>query len=450
MIEKGETVFIAVSGGGDSVVLFHLLLELRDSWKLKLGILHVNHKLRGKASDQDEAFVKKLAHRFKVPCYVTQVDVEGKAKKERVSLEEGARNARYQFFEKTARTKGAQKIVLAHTMDDQAETVLMRLITGTGLQGLQAIRPKRKLNGAYLVRPLIEISRSDIRKFAEENSIRFREDRSNQSRQFLRNRIRLELIPFIEKRFNPQVKRALARLPHLLDVDLAFLDESAGISYQRLAREKAGEILFPKKPFLKLSPAIQFRLINRALRILAKAELDFDHWNDFVGLLSRESHFHLQLPRGFFAHVSPTEIRIKRSQKPFSSFSYSLPANRSLYISEIDATLSCQPLRQRPRIIRKQDPSFDVFDAAKLSFPLAVRNRKPGDRFQPLGQSKFLKLKKLLINRRIPQEERDRLPLVFSNGTIAWVGGVGMAEPFKAVSKTRQFVRLSLTPGNQI
>src|SRR3989338_5434044 len=145
MIEKGETVFVAVSGGLDSAKLLHLLLELRDSWKLKLGILHVNHKLRGKASDQDEAFVKKLAHRFKVPCYVTQVDVEGKAKKERVSLEEGARNARYQFFEKTARTKGAQKIVLAHTMDDQAETVLMRLITGTGLQGLQAIRPKRKL-----------------------------------------------------------------------------------------------------------------------------------------------------------------------------------------------------------------------------------------------------------------------------------------------------------------
>ena len=191
-------------------------------------------------------------------------------------------------------------------------------------------------------------------------------------------------------------------------------------------------------------------MINRALRVFDGAKLDFDHWNAFVERLCAETRFRLQLPKRFFTDVSAKEIRIKRSQKPFSSFSYSLPANRSLYISEIDATLSCQPLRQRPRIIRKQDPSFDVFDAAKLSFPLTVRNRTPGDRFQPLGQSKFLKLKKLLINRRIPQEERDRLPLVFSDGTIAWVGGVGMAEPFKAVSKTRQFVRLSLTPGKQI
>jgi tRNA(Ile)-lysidine synthase len=449
MIEKGETILVAVSGGGDSVVLLHLLFELSKSWRLKLGVLHVNHGLRGRASDQDEVFVKRLAHRLKIPCDTTRVAIKEKAKKEGASLEAAAREARYEFFEQTAKIKRATKIVLAHSMDDQAETVLMRLMTGTGLQGLQAIRPKRKLNHAYLVRPLIEIPREEIRKFAKENAIKFREDLSNQSRRFLRNRIRLELIPFIEKDFNPQVKRALARLPHLLDVDLTFLDKTAEAAYQKLARKKKNEIVFSKPSFLKLSPSIQFRLINRALKVLGGPDLDFDHWNHFWELLSGQPRFQFQLPKEIFAVVSSEEVRIKRAGKSFSSFSYSLFPDQTLYISELDLTLSCEALAKRPRQFRKQNKNFDILNAEKLSFPLTVRNRRPGDRFQPLGRTKPHKLKSFLIDERILREERDRLPLVLSKDTIAWVAGVRMAEPFKATPKALELVRLSVSPGNR-
>jgi tRNA(Ile)-lysidine synthase len=444
MIKPGETIFAAVSGGADSVVLLYLLTELAKSWKLKLGILHVNHKLRGKASDQDEAFVKKLSRHFEIPCHTIRIDVKKKANTERLSLEEAARDARYQFFEQTAKKKRANKIALAHNLDDQAETVLMRVITGTGLQGLQAIRPKRKLNGTYLIRPMIEIPRAEIRKFAKGNSISFREDLSNRSVKFLRNRIRLELIPFIERRFNPQVKKALARLPHLLDIDLAFLDETADAAFKKLAHQKKNEIVFLKSSFLKLSPSIQFRLINRTLKILGEAELDFNHWNRFLESLSAKSHFQLQFPKMFFAAISPDTIRIKRIVKHTSSFSYSLFPNQSLYIPELDVTLSCKRLRKRPRQFRKRSRSFEILNARKLSFPLTVRNRKPGDRFQPLGQVKPYKLKNFLINQRIPQEERDRLPLVLSNGAIAWIAGVRVAEPFKVTPKSSELVRLSI------
>ncbi|MBI1977175.1 MAG: tRNA lysidine(34) synthetase TilS [Candidatus Omnitrophica bacterium] len=450
MIEKGETVLIAVSGGADSVALLHLLAELRKPWKLHLTILHVNHKLRGKESDQDEAFVRKLARRFKIPIFVFKVEVRNKAKKEKSSLEEAAREVRYQFFEQMAETKKANKIALAHNQDDQAETVLMRIITGTGLQGLQAIRPKRKLNRTFLIRPLIEIARGDIRKFVKANQICFREDRSNRSLQFLRNRIRLKLIPLIERSFNPQVKKALARLPHLLDVDLSFLEETSAVFYRRLAnREQADEVLFPRKSFLQLKPSIQYRLVNRAMRELSGAELDFNHWNLFLELLTTKDKFSLQLPKELFISLSREAVRIYQKRKiSRASFSYEFSVGDSVYIPEINSTIVCESLNKRVRVIRKTNKNFDIFDGDTLSFPLTVRNRKPGDRLQPLGQKTSVKLKGFLINRHIPIEERDRLPIVVSDGQVAWVGGVGMGEAFKVSANTKRFVRISLLPGS--
>jgi len=451
MIEKGETVFVGVSGGCDSSVLLHLLLDLAASWKLKLGILHINHQLRGKASDQDEAFVRSMAKKYKIPFYPTRVKVKELARQQKMSLEEAARSARYHFFEQLVKSKGAQRLTVAHTLDDQAETVLMRIINGTGLQGLQAIRPKRKLNSAYLVRPLIEISRKEIRAYAKEKQIRFREDKTNRSLRFVRNKIRLKLIPFIEKSLNPQVKKALARLPHLLDVDLSFLDETAVAFYQRLAlHEENQQISFPKKSFLQLKPSIQYRLIQRALNKLGNAELDFDHWNQFLGFLTTTPRFKFQFPKKIIAAVSSENIQIRDGKKTQALFFYSLEAGESVYISELNATVSSQILSKKPKTIHKTNKSFEIFNGNLLSFPLTIRNRKPGDRFQPLGQQKSLKLKGFLIGKRIPVEKRDRLPIVLSGNQIVWVAGVAMSDRFKITPKTSRFIQLTLKPGNQI
>lgn len=449
MIEKGETLFVGVSGGCDSSALLHLLIDLAPSWKLKLAVLHVNHKLRGKASDQDEAFVHSLAKKYKIPFFSTAVPVKELAQAQKQSLEEAARNARYEFFQRMIETKGAQKLVLAHTLDDQAETVLMRIINGTGLQGLQAIRPKRKLNGAYLIRPLIEISRNQIRSYAKEKRIKFREDKSNKSLQFVRNKIRLKLIPFLEKEFNPQVKKALARLPHLLDVDLSFLEETADEFYRRLAIQDGNkQISFPKKSFLELKPSIQYRLIQRALQKLGSATLDYDHWNQFLGSLMTEDYFKLQFPKGLIAIISNDQIKMRHAKQNPVSFLYSLEQEQSIYISELNATLSCRKLSEKPKILRKSDKSFEIFDGDSLSFPLTIRSREAGDRLQPLGQSKRTKLKSLLINKRIPVEKRDHLPIILSKNQVAWVAGVTMSDPYKISSKTNHFIKLSLKSEN--
>ncbi len=446
MIEKGDTLFVAVSGGCDSTVLLHLLLDLAPSWKLKLAVLHVNHQLRAKASDQDEAFVRALAKKHHLPFFVTRISVQALARDRKMSLEEAARTARYDFFERIIQAKGAQKLVLAHTLDDQAETVLMRIMSGTGLQGLQAIRPRRKLNDAYLIRPLIEVSRRHIRAFAKEKRIAFREDKTNQSLQFVRNKIRLKLIPLMERKFNPQVKKALARLPHLLDVDLSFLDETAQGCYQRLAvREGKEQILFPKKAFLNLKPAIQYRLISRALDALGKADLDFDHWNQFLGLLMTERNFKYQFPKDLIAVVTVDHLKIRHAKQIPVSFLHSSELSESVYIPELGQTVSCEELSGKPKQVKKTDQSFEIFDGDSFSFPLTIRNRKAGDRFWPLGQKKTMKLKSFLINRRIPVEKRDRLPIVVSGRQIAWVGNVMMADPFKVTSQTKRFVRLKIS-----
>jgi tRNA(Ile)-lysidine synthase len=443
MIEKGETVFVAVSGGCDSTCLLYLLNEIRAEWKLKIGILHVNHQLRGKDSVRDEQFVRAMGRKFKIPVFVERVNVKRKMKEGNVSLEEAARMLRYDFFERTAKAKRVDKIATAHTQDDQAETVLMRIISGTGLQGLQAIRPKRKLNGCFLVRPMIEISRKDIEQFATEKKIKFRTDESNRSTEFPRNRIRLKLLPEIERSFNPQVKKALARLPYLLDVDLAFLEESAELFYRKFATAKhKHQILFPKRPFLQLRPSMQYRLLGRALRTLEAGELDFEHWNDFLKRVATEKRFKLQFPKGTVVSVSSNEIQLQRGKLEPGEFSYLLREGEELYIPEIKKTFACEILDKKPRLIKKLKKNYDLFDADKLTFPLVVRSRKPGDRFQPLGQKTPFKLKDFLINKKIASEERNRLALIFSDNILMCVADVAMSEAFKVEEKTKKIIKI--------
>ena len=175
-----------------------------------------------------------------------------------------------------------------------------------------------------------------------------------------------------------------------------------------------------------------------------------ENGNGFLGFLTTKRHFQLQLPKNLLASVSRDAVRIRCSKNLSAFFLHSLSLGESVYIPEIGATLSCELLSEKVKVVRKTDQSFDIFDGRKLSFPLTVRSRKPGDRFQPLGQAKPLKLKGFLINRHISVEERDRLPLVLSGNDIAWVGGVVMGDAFKVSPKTKQFVQLSLSPGNQI
>lgn len=301
----GEKVFVACSGGPDSTALFLLLRELAPSLKLKLGILHFDHRLR-KTSARDVKFVRKLAKRARVP-FVLGTAPEEKEKK--LSLEEAARQRRYDFFIRSAKRLKISKIAFAHTLDDQAETILMRLVQGTGPRGLLGIREILKMQGAVFVRPLLNYSKKEILRFLKEKEADFCRDETNAAARFLRNRIRLKLLPLLRAHFNPNVDEALSRFPAILKDEqdlLSGLEEKGWKSC--LKRGKKNEVVLRRKAFERVHPALQFRLLDKALKQIHPASgLGFETWNLFLPHL-RKKKSRLSFSKGIDLFLEPSKL----------------------------------------------------------------------------------------------------------------------------------------------
>ncbi|MBI3314072.1 MAG: tRNA lysidine(34) synthetase TilS [Candidatus Omnitrophica bacterium] len=312
LILPREKVFIAVSGGPDSVALFHLLHGLENKkWKLKLGILHFNHQMRGRHSDRDEAFVRKLAKKFKVPFISGRQKVSLRAAEESESLEEAARNLRYDFFKKSALRFKIKKIVLGHTMDDQAETVLMRVLQGTGLRGLAGIRPCLQGGKVVFVRPLLDFSKKEILAYLRFHKIFYQKDESNQSPRFLRNRIRRKLLPMLGREFNPRVMQALARIPPIVSEEIEILENLAEETWRRTFKTATRlQVELRRMRFLKAPAPLQFRMIEKALKRLdPKSGVNFETWQRLKPNLVR-SRFRHSFPRDIDFSLTPQRVLI--------------------------------------------------------------------------------------------------------------------------------------------
>jgi len=307
----GETVFVACSGGPDSVALFHLFLGIRDKWKLKLGLLHFNHGLRGADSDSDARFVKNLAVQHKVRFYGGRTSRLKKARPKRESLEEASRKARYEFLIRTARRYRIAKVGLAHTQNDQAETILMRILQGTGLRGLSGIRQQIREGRVTLIRPLLHFSKEYLLEFLKKNRIPFRQDKSNQSPQFLRNRIRLKLLPRLEREFNPRLIPALARIPVIVQEENQLLESLEQTAWKRIFNRRLRSTLYlNRKIFLKLPSALQFRMIQHALQTLdQKSGIHYEGWQRLREGL-KQNQFRYSLPRDIDLLLTPFQLKV--------------------------------------------------------------------------------------------------------------------------------------------
>ena len=311
LVSPRERVFIACSGGPDSSALFYLFKALQKKWKLKLGLLHFNHKLRGRESDRDEAFVKKMACYNGLPFYTAHKPVRLIAKKEKTSLEEEARKLRYEFFIHAAKKYRIKKIAVAHTQEDQAETVLMRVMQGTGLRGLSGIRNHFKKEEVIFIRPLLEISKKDLLLFLKENKISFRRDRSNQSMRFVRNKIREELLPMLAREFNPRVIEAIARIPSIVKEENHLLADLEKTAWRKVFKRKSKEkVYLDRSSFLKFPPALQFRMVDQALKSLdKKSGINFEAWQKLQPNLSRR-RFRFSLPKDIDFSITPSKLVI--------------------------------------------------------------------------------------------------------------------------------------------
>lgn len=426
LLKGGERVLVAVSGGPDSLSLLHALDRLAHALDLELHVAHFDHRLR-RASGRDAAFVARAAAGLGLPVTVRAAEASDVPKGR--SPEEIARERRYAFLEETADAIGAAAIATGHTLDDQAETVLMRVLGGTGTHGLGGIPPRR----GRVVRPLIDVRRAETVAFCRALGLRPRTDLTNADPAFRRNAIRADLVPLLIERFNVRAPEALARLADLARDEDALLDELAAETIQPEA--VPGGVRIPVDPLLALPPALQRRVVRRA------TPLDAAH-TERVLRLCREGATgdRVELPAPLNATLSYGSLLIgRRPSAPASAgpAGISVPGVTDLphWSMRVHTWIESEPPRAWPDGRR-----VCVLDAARARGPLAVRSPRRGDRFRPLGMSSEKRLGDFFTDAKVPRAERSAVPLVTSGERIAWVVGHRPDDRFKVTGRTRRFL----------
>jgi tRNA(Ile)-lysidine synthase len=462
MMRPGERVGLAVSGGPDSVALLLLFVELREKLGVVLSVLHFNHKLRGKASDVDGAFVAKLALKHGLEFYSASANVAKKAKAERANLEDAARRARYDYFRSLVDSGACSKIAVAHTADDQAETVLAHLLRGTGLAGLGGIHPVV----GPVIRPLLSVRRSELRRFLRARKQAWREDATNRDTKRMRARIRKKLLPLLEKQFQPAIVEHLATLAGLAREDEAFLDALAEERLQVLvhtnnetARIAADDLLEPcrKGAFntgntvgAEKTKALSTRMVRRIVESVKPraGQLGANHVGAVLDLARcGKSGSSLALPGGVEARKERDALVFHAIESAGARVSRGAPKE---YEYKIDiakgsakvnvAELGCVfRLRVIDWPLKRGETSRDggVLDRDRLRAPIVLRNWRPGDRLRPQGHRSAHKLKRLLNEKRVSRWERDGWPVLTSGGVLAWARGFPVAAEFAANEGTR-------------
>lgn len=437
MLAAGDRVLAAVSGGADSTALLHLMNAMRPRLGITLAVAHLNHGLRGRAADGDARFAESLAGHLGLMFHGERIRLDPS----RGSVEERGRQARYAFFHRLAKEHGYNKIALGHHMDDNAEAVLLHLLRGSGIRGLSGIPPVR---GQRIIRPLIDLRRNEIIDFLREQGISFVQDASNNDLRYDRNRVRQSLIPFLQRHFNPNVTAVLHRT-----ADLCRQEEHWLQTLLAPILEEAMESLDPQGMVLRTQrlsvepPAVQRRLLREGLRRWRGnlRRIRMDHIDALIDLLGPQSEGkRLCLPNRIGAERIGTRLRFSirpgrgcapNHSPPDYLYEIPFPEKNPCTISIPESGLvfhfalmtgGDEPCRDAP------DGSAVWFDADQVTFPLRIRNFRPGDRMRPSGLQGHRKIKKIFNDRKIPASQRHGTPLLVGGREILWVVGVRRSE----------------------
>jgi tRNA(Ile)-lysidine synthase len=435
MLDGGETVLVAVSGGADSVALLHALLALAPELSLRLTVLHVDHGLRAD-SPGDAAFVRQLADRLGVPADVVRVSVPAGA-----SLEAAARAERYAALEAHARRVGAARIAVGHTVDDQAETVLMRMMSGSGVRGLAGIPAVR----GRVIRPLIEARRADVVAALAAAGLPWIDDPSNRDPRFLRNRVRHEVLPLLRAAGVPDVVATLDRIARLCRGTVEAIERMALRELDRLAVTAADTIVLPHGALAELPAQVAAEVLREAAaRLGSRAPLRAWAHRGLARVLAAPPPRRAFRLGGVIVEVGSGLVRLARTEtRGLPARELTIPGRVEL--PEIGRMLEARLVDARGYEVPR-GRARAAFDAAHVPSPLIVRARRPGDRFAPFGGAGERRLKTFLIDAKIPRWERMRLPVVEGGGRILWIGGLRRGREAPVTLTTRWVVELVLDP----
>ncbi|MDD5711221.1 MAG: tRNA lysidine(34) synthetase TilS [Smithellaceae bacterium] len=443
LLEEGERVVVAVSGGADSVALLSGLAILADELALELIVAHLNHGMRGEESGREAAFVRDLSLNLNLPCEAGFIDVPSLAKMGR-SLEEMCRQERYAFLTRVAKNCGATKIALGHNREDQAETVLMNILRGCGLEGLRGMLPKR--DGIY-IRPLLAVSREEIVLFLKGLGQGFMKDSSNSDERYLRNRLRHRLLPELRASYNPNMVETLNRMAETLRRDDDFIAKAAWQVVAELGvTDKDTVISVPIPRLLSHHPAVRARILKNLMERCTPAGqgISFLHVKALEGMLRRDGPSAcFDLPHGLQARreYDRLELSFRKMGEGMVDFEYEVAIPGWTDVAELGRAFRFELME--PGSLSARPPAV-LFDLEKLSLPLTVRNLRPGDRIQPLGMEGIKKLKSYFIDEKIPRVRRAAIPLLVDQESVVWIGGMRMSERVKITDKTRQVLKVEM------
>jgi tRNA(Ile)-lysidine synthase len=459
MLKPGDSVLVGVSGGPDSVALFHLLLTFAPRFPLRLGVAHLNHCLRQNDSDKDAEFVASLAGGFDIPCYIHKANVRKYQIENKLSLEEAARRVRHTFLNKMAEKNRFNKIALGHHFDDNAELVLMNLFRGSGPLGISGIPPVRD---GKIIRPLLQSNRSQIIAFLDQNGLKYISDASNRDTRFLRNRIRHDLIPLLKTSYNPKISQSLNRLASIIRSEEEWIEDVIHPLFEKAAINiQDGRIALSVSILNQIHVAAQRRIIRKAISKIKGnlKRIGLTHIDSAIDLVeSGPVYGNIDLPdririqrKGDVLLFSREKNRLRNAdvtsgRAEMFAFEYRIEKPESIFIKEINAHIKFTEMgiENLPDLSRTgQNTGF--FDRDALSFPLVLRNFRHGDRFTPLGMTGTQKIKKFFIDKKVPGKERIKCPILLCRGKIIWVAGYRIDESVKVKPTTKNVLKVELS-----
>jgi tRNA(Ile)-lysidine synthase len=443
LLKRGETILVGLSGGPDSVCLLYLFDKLKREINLKLHAVYVNHNLRPDETSKEADFCANLCKKLDIGFTLKSVDVKAHAKEWRLNKQEAARQLRYGAFDETAFEVGADRIALAHNADDQAETLIMRLIRGAGPTGLCGMPAKR----GKIIRPLIEIERRMIEDFLDAEKIPFVVDSSNLRPDYFRNRLRQSLMPFL-KEINPNLTDTITNTVSIIQEEERYFDIIVTKTLMKLiSRRTADRIELFLTPLEAMDTVIVRRVLRRAIdETKGKSGISFTHIKDIISMIKHgAAGDRLYLPGGMRV-IKEYSVIIITTEKPAKMSSYEIHPPAKLPLKE--AGMVIEATFEEQSFAPGDGKSSVVLDAGLMTFPLQVRPRCPGDFFFPIGFGRRKKLQDFFVDEKVPRDDRDKIPIVVSGSDIVWIAGYRADERFRITEKTKKFLRLGIVKGN--
>lgn len=426
LVEKNDRIVLGCSGGPDSVFLLEVFLKIKEEYNLTLALAHINHLYRGEEADRDENFVRALGEKYGIQVFVKRKSMELMAKEEKITLEEAGREIRYSFFDEVLKEIKGNKVALAHNLDDQIETFLFRLIRGSSLEGLEGINDRRD----KYIRPINEIYKNEIMEYLDTNEIPYVVDSTNLENDYTRNSIRLDLIPFIEERYNPKFKEKIKSLLN----EIREVNEILEIDYSRYIY---GNIISVSEILKEKSSYIKGKIINYYLNIngvsVSRRKIE-----NIINILDAGGSKKIKLDKSCTLIKEYDKIFVENSKSAEKEVKEKKETVKLTVPGEADfGSYIISAFKEK----KKRDNDSNEFTTnLKEGDELLIRGRVSGDMIVPVGMNSHKKLKEIMINSKVPKSEREKIPVILLNNEIIWAAGVKKSQKFISESENENIV----------